>query len=317
MLIQPVSASPLDSGVEMVARGIDKYVELRAAKNLEQNFGVSFGNNTNMENYTASQKLVYMIAAAEQNPLKLQWVKDSISSDFVWYYALALIIICFTFVLELLQKMYPEKIAGLFHAFTGHEGAIDYSVMFETTAILSLLPVFVFPILEFFRSLEQVFTASLMTDSMEYITFSSQTSGVWFFESIAYTICGPLFAFRIQYINEFYAHIFKVIILLALIFVVSKRLGVLFCCWYLSALFVRPLVLFYSSLAVKDIASKTGIQAVLATQTNMSLVLFLSFFTVLVAVLWPVFMLILKIFCDYLTFAFFKAQKLANMARSK
>ena len=316
-LIHPVNASPLDDGVEMVAKGIERYLELRAEKNLEKNFGVSFGNNSDMENYTAGQKIVYMIAAAEQNPLQLQWVRDSISSEFVYYYSFALLILFFTYLLEILQKMFPEKISGAFQAFTGHEGAIDYSVLFETTAILAMLPVFIFPILEFFRTLEQVFTDSLMTDSMEYISFASQDAGVGFFESITYTICAPFFAFRIQYINEFYAHVFIVILLLALVFRFSKMIGLLFCAWYLSALFVRPVVLFYSSLAVKDVASKSGMEAVLATQANMSLVLILSFITVLVAVLWPVLILILKIITDYITYAVFKANRITKLVRSK
>lgn len=313
-LAQPVHAASLDSGTEMVAKGIDAYMELRAEKNLDQNFGVNFGNTTGLD-LTPSQKLVYMIATAEQHPLKVKWVRDTLASDFVLYYEITFFIICITFILELLQKLWPEKIAGMFHAFTGHDGAIDYSVMFTTSLKLSFLPIFALPIIEFLMSVEQMFSDGLMKESIEFVSFSSNTAGIWFFESIAYSTSGALFAIRIQYLNEFTANILKIIILLALIFTVSQRLGILFCAWFLSSLFVRPVILWYSCMAVKDIASKQGLDAILTTQSDMNVVIALSFFTILFAVLWPVFMLIMKVFCDYISFAVYKGNKLSQAFR--
>jgi hypothetical protein len=208
----------------MVAKGIDKYVELRAEKNLDQNFGVNFGNTSGM-NLTPSQKLVYMLATAEQHPLKVKWVKDTFVSQFILYYKLTFLIICLTFILELLQKICPEKIAGTFHAFTGNDGSIDYSVMFFTSLKLAFLPIFALPIIEFLISIEQMFSNGLMNEAIEFVSFSSDSAGVWLFKSIAYAICGPIFAMRIQYLNEFSANVLIVIVLLAVVFNFAQKLG--------------------------------------------------------------------------------------------
>jgi uncharacterized Tic20 family protein len=210
------------------------------------------------------------------------------------------------------MKIWPEKISGMFHAFTGHDGAIDYSVMFITSLKLSVLPLFALPLIEFFMTLEQIFSSGLMKESIEYISFSSNSVGVWYYESIAYGMSGALFAARIQYINLFSANILKVIILLALIFTLTQRLGVLFCAWFLSSLFVRPLVLWYSCVAVREIASKQGMDAINAADSIMPFVVILSFLTVFGAVLWPAFMLIMKVICDYISFAVYKGNKLAR-----
>jgi hypothetical protein len=310
-IIHPVSAASTDAGVEMVAKGIDKYMELRAEKNLDQNFGVNFGNTSGME-LTPSQKLVYMIATAEQHPLKIKWVRDTFTSQFILYYKLTFLIICLTFVLELLQKIWPEKIAGMFHAFTGHDGDFDYSVMFITSLKLAFLPIFALPIIEFLFSIEQMFSNGLMKDSIEYVSISSSTSGIFFYESIAYGICGPIFASRIQYLNEFSANVLIVIVLLAVVFTFAQKIGALLCAWFLTALFVRPVTLWYSCEAVKDIASKQGLDAVLTTQSDMTAVVILSFLTVFFAVFWPVFMLIMKVVCDYISYAVYKGNKLSQ-----
>jgi hypothetical protein len=314
--IHPVSAGALDNGVEMVAQGINTYMELRAEKNLDNNFGVTFGNTSGME-LTPSQKLVFMIATAEQHPFKIKWVRDTIASDVVYYYMFSLLIMIIIFGLSIAQKTWPEQVSGIFHAFTGHEGFFDYSVMFITSVKLALLPIFSLTMIDFLISIEQMFSNGLMKDSIEYVAFSDKTAGIWYFESIAYGITGTLFALRIQYINEFTANILKIILLIAIIWNTSQYFGIMFYAWFLSALAMRPLVLLYSSWAVKDIASKNGIEAIAATQADMSLVVILSFVTALVLVTWPIFMLLIKVICDYLMGAVYKAVRISDGMRLK
>jgi hypothetical protein len=306
-------ANPLDDGAEMVAKGLGAFVQDQADANLNTTFGVTLANNTDTASMTPSQKLVYIVATAIQNPLNVDWVRKGISSDLVLYYFFAVLIIVITFLLEIIQKVFPEQVSGVFQAFTGHEGFFDYSVMFTTTLKLALLPVFALPIIDFLLTMEQSISSALMKDSIQYIAFTGKTAGVWFFESIAYAATGTLFALRIQYINLFTANILKIILLFAIPWGVSRDLGRLLCAWFISALIMRPIVLWYSCLAVQDIANQSDtISAIIATQCDMSLVILFSFLTAVILLLWPVFMILIKIICDYVLVIFYKAIRISD-----
>jgi hypothetical protein len=308
-----VGADPLDTGAEMVAKGIGAFMTNQAEQNLNTTFGVTFTNGSDA-NMTPSQKLVYMIATAIQNPLNVEWVRKGLASDVVLYYFFAVLIIVITFLLEIIQKTFPEQVSGIYQAFTGHEGFFDYSVMFTTTLKLALLPVFALPIIDFFLTMEQSVSSALMKDSIQYIAFTGKTAGVWFFESIAYAATGTLFALRIQYINLFTANILKTILLFAVPWGVSRYLGRLLCAWFISALIMRPIVLWYSCLAVQDIANNQDniVAAIAATQCDMTLVILFSFITAVILLLWPVFMILIKIVCDYVLVIFYKAIRISD-----
>jgi hypothetical protein len=296
----------------MVAKGIGAFMTNQAEQNLNTTFGVTFAHDSDA-NMTPSQKLVYMIATAIQNPLNVEWVRKGLSSDVVLYYFFAVLIIVITFLLEIIQKTFPEQVSGVYQAFTGHEGFFDYSVMFTTTLKLALLPVFALPILDFALTMEQSVSSALMKDSIQYIAFTGKTAGVWFFESIAYAATGTLFALRIQYINLFTANILKIILLFAVPWGVSRYLGRLLCAWFISALIMRPIVLWYSCLAVQDIANQGDtISSIIATQSDMSLVILFSFITAVILLLWPVFMIVIKIVCDYVLVIFYKAVRISD-----
>ena len=311
--VHPVSAGAIDSGVEMVARGIDTYMEWKAEKNLQTNFGVSFGNTSQMENLTPSQKLVYMIGAAEQHPLTVEKVKKTFATEVVWYYACAVLIILILGCLELLQRACPEQVEGFCNMFAGHKGNFDYSNLIKTTLMLAVLPVFALPVIDFIITLEQTISAGLMASSLEFISFSADTAGIYLFESIAYSICGWLFALRIQFINEFTANVLIVILLFSVAWWHFRHFALLFMAWFISSLAMRPLVLWYSCKAVEHIASqKSTAMAILVTPSDMNLVVVLSFVTALVLVLWPIVMLILKITLDYFMGALLKTLRISH-----
>jgi hypothetical protein len=310
-----VGASPLDIGAEMVAKGIGAFMTNQAEQNLNTTFGVTFPNDSDA-NMTPSQKLVYIIATAIQNPLNVEWVRKGIASDIVLYYFFAVLIIVITFLLKIIQKTFPEQVSGVYQAFTGHEGFFDYSVMFTTTLKLALFPVFALPIIDFFLTMEQSISAALMKDSIQYIAFTGKTVGVWFFEAIAYAVTGSLFALRIQYINLFTANILKILLLFAIPWGVLRYLGRLFCAWFISCLIMRPIVLWFSCLAVQDVANQGDpISAIMATQSDMTLVILFSFITALVLVLWPVLTIVIKIVCDYILIIFYKAVRVSDAIR--
>jgi hypothetical protein len=317
--VQPVGADALSTGAEMVAKGIGAFMQGQAEQNLNQTFGVTFANDSDAAAMTPSQKLVYMIATANQNPLNVDWVRNGLASDIVLYYFFSVLIIVITFMLEIVQKTFPEQVSGVFQAFTGHEGFFDYSVMFTTTLKLALLPVFALPIIDFLLTIEQSISAALMKDSISYIAFTGKTAGVWFFESIAYAFTGTLFALRIQYINFFTANILKLILLMAITWNISSYIAKLLCAWFISCLIMRPIVLWYSCLAVQDIANSQQniIAAMAATQSDMTLVILFSFLTALALVLWPVIIIVWKILCDYVLVIFYKAVRISDALGGK
>jgi len=72
---QPVSAGVIDDGINMIALGMDKYVVHMSENILNNSYGVTFANNSQIANYKPSQKLVYEVAAAQQVRMKLKVCK--------------------------------------------------------------------------------------------------------------------------------------------------------------------------------------------------------------------------------------------------
>jgi hypothetical protein len=183
--------------------------------------------------------------------------------------------------------------------------------LIKATLKLGLLPILALPIIDFLLTTEQVISSGFVAGSLEFISFSADTAGVYFFESIAYAMCGWLFALRIQFINEFCAHILIIILLLSIAWWNTKHFAMLFIMWFISALAMRPLVLWYSCKAVEHIASQESTKmAILVTPGTMTLVVVLSFITALVLVLWPILLTIVKIVVNYIFGVVFKALRL-------
>lgn len=312
-IVQPVAASPIDDGIDMVARGLERFVEYKAEQNLNQSFGVTFGDNGDMENITPPQRLVYMIGAAEQHPFENEDVRDTISTDAVWYYIFLIFAVLLNYLGCLIQETNPGLIASLSEKFSGHDGFYGSKLTVETALIGAFLPLAVFMGIDFLMTLEQLLSSGLMQDAMQYIQLSTKTVGIFFFESAAYASCGSMFAERAIYINFFCKHILKILILALFPLYSFKQFSKMLGTWFVSCLFARPLVLWYSSLAVEDIASKSSNAAMIAaTAFDMSLVVIISFLTMLVLVLWPILNFIIKVITNYIMGAGFKLIRLNN-----
>ena len=79
---------------------------------------------------------------------------------------------------------------------------------------------------------------------------------------------------------------------------------------------MRPIVLWLSNFAVEDIArQQTETLAVAATIANMTAVVIGSFLIALVLVLWPVFMLLIKVISNYLLGTGYKIIKISNQVK--
>lgn len=313
------SAGAIDKGAEMVAKGIDSYQEYKATKILESNFGVSFDNLEDVEDKTPSQKLVYMVATAQQSPFKIDWVRDTWAHDFIYYILFSVLIIVLTVGLEVAQKDYPEQIDAISNRFTGHSSIFDYSTSFKTALKLGLGPIVVFFAIDTLTSFEQALSSGLMLESIEYISLTADKAGIWFFETITYGITGLMFASRIQYINQFTAHSLKIILMFVIPWGWLYHVAGLFSAWFCSALFMRPIVLYYSSEAVKDLSQIGAIPDVSGldpheayrqvissvgtasaqTTAEMTTVSILTFVTAVVMVLGPLIYAIFKILIYY------------------
>jgi len=301
-VIHPVKADSVDVGAQMVAKGIESYEKLKADKIMADNYGITFANNSETENMTPSQKLVYVIATAHQSPFIIPWVRETFSYDVIYYMMFSILFIVLSVGMAWAQKECPEQIAAITNRFTGHDGFFDYSLPVTITLKLALYPIAAFFLIDTLMSFEQVLSTGLMKDSLEYISFSMKTDDIWLFESITYAVNASLFAIRIQYINEFTANILKIIILFVAPWGLLKNIAELLGAWFLSSLFMRPIVLWFSSLAVKDIAEQTGeIARVTVTTGDMTIVSIATFFVAVAMVLGPIIWLLIKVLMFYYT----------------
>jgi hypothetical protein len=314
---QPVSAGVIDDGINMIALGMDKYVVHMSENILNNSYGVTFANNSQIANYKPSQKLVYEVAAAQQSPYEVESVQQTFATELVWYMIIGLLIIVIIGGLNIIQKAFPEEVSGTYEMFTGHEGFFDYTATLKTTLKLGLMPILALPIIDTLLTLEQLISSGMTADSLTFINSPApQTAGIWIFEAIAYAICSWIFFLRIAYINAFCSHILIIILLLCLTWSVSKYIGELFIAWFLSALFMRPIVLWFSCLAVQDIASQpNNALAVAATAADMTIVVIASFLVALFLVFWPIIMLIVKVISNYLLGTGYKIIKISNQIK--
>lgn len=337
-LAQPASAGAVDTSIQVVSSGIESYFEHKELESFERNFGVTFGNTSEMDRLTPAQKIVYMIAAAEHHPLEVQWVREEFASDFVWYYYAVFMVSLITGGMCLLQKTAPETIAGISNRFTGHDGAFDYYIWFETMMFLGFLPVIALPLIQGIMEIEQVISSGMMHNAMEFLNLNSGVTGaIFFFEGFTYTSCGAFFAARIQFINQFTANIMKIIFLFSISWLGSRGVAKIMVEWFISALFMRPIVLFYSSKAVEHIGSfdtqygitpdmnprqayaqvwSTTADVAGAIAIDMSLVLICSTITAAVLILWPVIKFLIDVVMKKLGNVIYKVAK-ANYLLNK
>jgi len=317
IMVHTANASALDDGINMIAQGIGKYEQLKAEEMLKGSLGVTIANTSEMDSYTPSQKLVYSVAAASQNPFELEWVQQTFATELIWYMIIGLLIIVVIGGLNIIQKAFPEEMSGTYQMFTGREGFFDYTATLKTTMKLGLMPILALPIIETLLTLEQVLSSGLTLESMQFIdTPSVSTGGIWIFEALAYASCSWLFAIRIEYINMFAAHILIIILLLCISWSISKYVGEMFIAWFLSALMMRPILLWLSAWAVENIARQPNeVMKIFATEHTMTMVVVLSFVISLVLVLWPVVMLVIKVLFDYLLGAGYKIMKVSNQLK--
>lgn len=325
--VNPVNASPIDTSIEVVSRGIENFIDYRAEKNLEDNYGVTFGTTSESERLPPSHKLVFMIAAANQNPYKTKAVRDQLASDMVWFSLAACFISLITFGLTLLQKHAPGFVSAIDKRFIGHDEIHDYTVWLEALGTVVILAIIALPSIEEILELEQGFSEGLTLNALEFLKLSPASPSVFYWESQAYAFCARFFIWRIEYINWFAGNVFKFIILFSISLFYSRYLAVLFTTWFLSAIFMRPLVLWYSNIAIKDIASAypqtdsmygelSGLLDLNGIiHQDMTFVLFASAITCIVCIFGPILVMILKIIFDYLLGCLYKYLLLARMVK--
>jgi len=335
-IIQPVNAGPIDTSIEVVARGIEAYMKRNTEGQLENTFGVRYGNTSEAESLTPAQRLVYMVAAAEHHPFELEWVRNQLASDVVYYFIGMFFLLITAFGLGMLHKTSPEFVDSITSIFNGHEEIYDYTVYFKTLLKLTILPIAAFPIIEGLLELEQGLSSGMLLNAMEFLNTTNAAGGVWFFEGMCYTFCGWFFAFRLQFMNMFIAHLLKIILLFSFMWWNARYIAQILGEWFLSALSMRPIVLWYSCVAVQHIASvntnfgitpdmspneayrqvwsTTGdVAGIIAL--DMTLVTIASAITVIIALLWPIFKVIIKIIMGYFKSALFHVLRMYVLSK--
>ena len=306
-LAVPASAGPIDTSIEVVSRGIEQFFVYKAEQNLQDNYGVTFGNASEAEDITPAQRIVYMIAVANHNPYEAKHVRDQLASDLVWFSIATVFISGFAFGSSMLHKYMPETVEKVNKRLVGHNDIDDYSVWLNSLLKLIGLAILMMPVIGAILVFETILSSGLTLDAFEFLKTTPAAPRVYLWESWAYGICARFFLFRIEYIDFYAAHAFKIILLFCAAIFYSEYIAKILTAWFLSAVFMRPLVLWYSNIAIKNIAeaypeTDSILGGVVASfdpsgiiDANMSMVLLASSITVIIALLWPVIMAVLEI----------------------
>jgi uncharacterized membrane protein YkgB len=306
-LVVPVSAGPIDTSIEVVSRGIEQFFVSKAEQNLQENYGVTFGNASEAESITPAQRIVYMIAVANQNPYEVKSVCDQLASDLVWFSIATVFMSGFFFGSSMLHKYMPETIEKINKKLTGHNDIDDYSVWLGSLLKMVGLAILMMPIIAAILEFETILSSGLTLNAFEFLQTTPASPSIFYWESQAYGFCSTFFLFRIEYINFFAAHAFKIILMFCAAIFYSDYIAKILAAWFLSSVFMRPLVLWYSNIAIKNIAeaypqTNSTFGNFVATYDmgsivamNMKMVTFASALTVIIALLWPVIMAVIEI----------------------
>lgn len=287
-LLAPFPASAgMEEGKEMVKDAIKETPVEWADKALSENWGVTLGTLPDELNATPSAKMINGIAAAEQHPKDLKWVKEEHKRDYTTYIISGLIILVWIAGYFYLQKYKPEKAGEVTKIFSGAEHFIGFGLYFKTLILLILLPAGLPFLLDYSIDLEQAWSSGIMQDSLEYISFSVENAPLYFYQGISYLLSGGFFLSRIELINTIYAKVLFVAIAIAIPFKFIRYLGLGVLLFFETVLFMRPIVLLINAKTVQHVAEMPTAQALIAAPPYYGTMMIVTIIVVILGTLWP------------------------------
>ena len=287
-LLAPFPASAgMEEGKEMVKDAIKETPEEWADEALSENWGVTLGTLPDELNATPSAKMINGIAAAEQHPKDLKWVKEEHKRDYTTYIISGLIILVWIAGYFYLQKYKPEEAGEVTKIFSGAEHFIGFGLYFKTLILLILLPAGLPFLLDYSIDLEQAWSSGIMQDSLEYISFSVENAPLYFYQGISYLLSGGFFLSRIELINTIYAKVLLVAIAIAIPFKFIRYLGLGVLLFFETVLFMRPIVLLINAKTVQHVAEMPTAQALIAAPPYYGTMMIVTIIVVILGTLWP------------------------------
>ena len=287
-LLAPFPASAgLEEGKEMIKDAIKEMPKEWADKALSEKWGVKLGSLPDEVNASPSAKLINGIAAAEQHPKDLKWVKEEQARDYKTYIICGSIILVWIAGYFFLQKFKPEEAGKVTEFFSGAQHFLGFGLYFKTLILLILLPAGLPFLLDYSIDLEQAWSSGIMQDSLEYISFSMKNAPLYFYQGISYLLSGGFFLARIELINTIYAKVLFVAIAIAMPFKFIRYLGLGVLLFFETVLFMRPIVLLINAKTVQHVAEMSPAQALIAAPSFYGTMMIVTIIVVILGTLWP------------------------------
>lgn len=281
------STSSMDEGKEMVKDAIKETPEEWADSALSENWGVTLGSLSDEVNASPSAKMINGIAAAEQHPKTLKWVTDEQDSDYMTYIICGLILLVWVAGYFFLQKYRPEQAGRVTEFFSGAEHFIGFGLYCKTLLLLIILPAGLPFLLDYSMELEQAWSSGIMANSLEFISFSTENIPLYFYQAVSYTLSGPFFLARVNFINIVYAKVLILAVLIAVPWKFIRYLGLGILLFFETILFMRPIVLLINATTVQHVASMSAAQALIAAPAYYGTMTIVTVIVVAIGTLWP------------------------------
>lgn len=281
------STNSMDEGKEMVKDAIKETPEEWADAALSENWGVTLGNLSDEVNASPSAKMINGVAAAEQHPKTLEWVQEEQKNDYETYIICGLIILVWIAGYFFLQKYRPEQAGTVTKFFSGAEHFIGFGLYYKTLLLLIVLPAGLPFLLDYSMELEQAWSSGIMADSLEFISLSTENLPLYFYQAISYTLSGPFFLARVNFINTVYAKVLILAILIAIPWKFIRYLGLGILLFFETALFMRPIVLLINAKTVQHVAEMSTVQAGIAAPGIYGTMTIVTVLVVAIGTMWP------------------------------
>ena len=126
-----------------------------------------------------------------------------------------------------------------------------------------------------------------MQDASEFISFSTENIPLYFYQVMSYTLSGPFFLSRVQFINTIYAKVLFVAIAIAIPWNFIRYLGVGVILFFETVLFMRPVVLLLNAKTVQHVAEMPTAQAILAAPSFYGTMTIVTIIVVIIGTMWP------------------------------
>jgi hypothetical protein len=287
----------MDAGKEMISGGIDSWIIGQCDSAISASTGVTLGNSSTLTNASSMERLTVSIATYNQNPYQVAWIRDEVKTDYTIYYLSGLVILIFAGVFFYAQIAFPEAVGGATELILGYERYFYYKDYIKTLALLIILPTALPFVLNYSIDLEQAISDGIMIDSLKYIQLSNHNIILYIIQAISY-LCALLFVYlRVLLINIVCAKVLIIVLILCIPWDAIRVFATITLAYFYTALFMRPVMLWITGMSVKMATNATIDQATILYTGALVIV----FVVCVIATLWPLIYVIIKILTSRLT----------------